>query len=119
MEENTVGLVIGMTPKELEPETTVELREACLRQPSLRETKLWWTTTKKEKQDKVFLKFKKCWYNLRMKWYNRLLVLNYLFQYIESPLKLIGRPIKRSVKSPKSISHANITPTTASVTSTL
>lgn len=49
MEENTVGLVIGMTPKELEPETTVELREACLRQPSLRETKLWWTTTTKKK----------------------------------------------------------------------
>lgn len=49
MEENTVGLVIGMTPKELEPETTVELQEACLRQPSLRETKLWWTTTKKRK----------------------------------------------------------------------
>ena len=47
MEENTVSLVIGMTPKELEPETTVELREACLRQPSLRETKLWWTTSKK------------------------------------------------------------------------
>lgn len=61
MEENTVSLVIGMTPKELEPETTVELREACLRQPSLRETKLWWTTSKKLTRQRFF----KCFSSLR------------------------------------------------------
>ena len=64
MEENTVNLVFGiqywydgMTPWDLEPENTVELLEkVCLRQRSLRETKLRWTTSKRKKKRQRFLK---------------------------------------------------------------
>ena len=105
MEENTVDLVfgiqywyVGMTPQDLEPETTVELLEMVfLRQLSLRETKLRWTTSKRKKKKtkilKVILKFRKCWFNLRMKWCSRWLFINYLFPYILIPLKLKGEQI--------------------------
>ena len=109
---NSVSLVFGMLVWHLRM-LSQRLQWRCKRSVwgshLLRETKLWWPISKKVKKTKVlyvFLKFKKCWHNLSMKWCNRLSFINYLFRYISIPLKLKGikfynfaRPIKRTVMS--------------------
>ena len=129
---NSVSLVFGMLVWHLRM-LSQRLQWRCKRSVwgshLLKETKLWWPISKKVKKAKVlyvFLKFKKSWHNLSMKWCNRLSFINYLFRYISTPLKLKGikfynfaRPIKRTVMSQRPINQANTTPPTASVTSSL